>query len=93
LRIPRNAAQTAAREGLPVVMPADGLYRALLASGVRQAGQPPVSAEQASALTDWLGDASLAQQSSALLQAGVRVPQEAVTVTALASDRGWLNGL
>jgi hypothetical protein len=37
------------------------------------------------ALTDWYADGSLAQQSSALLEAGVRVPQEALTLTALRS--------
>jgi hypothetical protein len=93
LRIPRNAAQTAATEGLPVVAPAHTLYRSLLASNVRQGGQPPVPAEQRAALTDWLADGSLAQQCSALLEAGVRVPQEALTLTALRSDRNWLHDL
>lgn len=93
LRIPRNAAQTAALEGLPAVVPAHELYRRVLATDVRQSGQPPVPVEQASALTVWLGDASLVQQCSTLLEAGVRVPQEALTLTALSSDRGWLNDL
>jgi hypothetical protein len=93
LRIPRNAAETATREGLPAVTPAHRLYRSLFASGVRHGGQPPVPAAQASALAQWLGDASLTGQASALLQAGVRVAQEAVTLTALSRDRTWLNGL
>lgn len=93
LRIPRNAAQTAALEGLPEVTPAYALYRSLLATGVRQSGQPPVPAEQTPALTGWIGDARLKQQCSALLEAGVRVPQEALTLTALNADRGWLNDL
>jgi hypothetical protein len=93
LRIPRNAAQTATREGLPAVAPALGLYRALLASTVRQDGQPPLTPEQASPLTTWLGDPALTAPAAALLQAGARVPQEALTLTALSSDRGWLNDL
>lgn len=93
LRIPRNAAQTAAREDLPEVAPAHGLYRALLATAVRQGGQSPVPPDQACDLTYWLADEILAEQSSDLLRAGVRVPQEALTVTALSSDRRWLTGL
>ncbi|MDO3395059.1 DUF2220 family protein [Nocardioides sp. SOB44] len=93
LRIPRNAAETAAREDLPEVAPAHGLYRALLATAVRQGGQPPVPPDQAPNLTDWLADEILAEQSSDLLQAGIRVPQEALTLTALRSDRSWLHGL
>lgn len=93
LRIPRNAAQTATREDLPEVVPAHCLYRALFATAVRQGGQPPVPPEQAVDLTHWLADATLAEQTSELLRAGVRVPQEALNLTVLSADRGWLNGL
>ncbi|MGL5861847.1 MAG: Wadjet anti-phage system protein JetD domain-containing protein [Phycicoccus sp.] len=93
LRIPRNAARTAAREGQPDVTPAHALYRSLLATGVRQGGQPAVPAEQSATLTAWLDEPFIAQECSALLEARMRVPQEALTFTALSSERGWLNDL
>lgn len=93
LRIPRNAAETALRESLPPVAPAHDLYRALLGCTVRQAGQPALSSEQAASLVGWLGDASLEAEASTLLRAGVRVPQEAVSLTELTRDRHWLTTL
>jgi hypothetical protein len=93
LRIPRNAAETAAREGLPAVTPAHGLYRGLLTSSVRQAGQSPVSPDIAGALTRWMADPDLQEQCSILLQTGVRVPQEALSLTLLGADRHWLTRL
>lgn len=53
IRIPRNAAATASREGLPPVLPAYGLYRALLATGVRQSHTAAPSLEQVATLCDW----------------------------------------
>jgi len=93
LRIPRNAALAASREGLPQVTPAHGLYRSLLATNVRQVGQPVVAVEQAHALTDWIDDPKLAEPISTLLQGGARVPQEALTLTALTTERGWIETL
>lgn len=90
LRIPRNAAETAIGESLPRVKPALDLYRTLLMSPVRQDGQAPVSAEQAAALTYWFEDPAVAADASALLVSGVRVPQEALSLTLLSSDRSWL---
>ncbi|MEA5455257.1 DUF2220 family protein [Sinomonas sp. JGH33] len=93
LRIPRNAAETAARERLPPVTPALDLYRALLVSGIRQGGQSPLAPEQTDALIGWLEDATLMLDVAGLLRCGVRVPQEALTLTSLASDRYWLDAL
>lgn len=93
LRIPRNANETAAREGLPPVAPALDLYRALLASGIRQSGQHPLTPEQAEALVGWLQDARLMLDAAGVLRSGIRVPQEALTLTSLARDRSWVNAL
>lgn len=90
LRIPRHAAETAFRENLPAVTPAHDLYRVLLASSVRQGGQPTVPADQAADLAHWLGEVPLIDEASSLLAAGVRVPQEAVTLAALNAERGWI---
>lgn len=49
--------------------------------------------EQASALTEWLHDETLAARATELLMSGTRVPQEAVTLTALTCDHNWLDGL
>lgn len=51
LRIPTNAARTAATENLPPVMPAAGLYRQLLRIGVPQPGQPVLDTVAAAAVT------------------------------------------
>ncbi|RAX46802.1 hypothetical protein DQ354_04660 [Arthrobacter sp. AQ5-06] len=78
---------------LPPVTPALNLYRALLDSGIRQSGQPALTHEQTDPLTGWLEDATLMPNVAGLLRSGVRVPQEALTFTALARDRHWLDGL
>jgi hypothetical protein len=89
MRIPRNAAVTAAREGLPPVMAAAALYGALLKRPVRQAGQTIVPKEQAAVLTSWLGEDAVAETVMTLLTSGIRVPQEALTFSALIDDPRW----
>lgn len=93
LRIPRNAAKTAALERLPPVAPALDLYRALLASGVRQGGQPPLTPEPVEALVGWLEDEKLMLDAAGVLHSGIRVPQEALTLSSLARDRHWMDAL
>lgn len=93
LRIPCSAAETAAREGLPPVAPALDLYRALLGSGIRQGGRPPLTPEQAEALVGWLEDARVMLDAAGLLRSGMRVPQEALTLTSLTRDRYWVDAL
>jgi hypothetical protein len=92
LRIPRNAADTAIRESLPPVTPAVELYRALLATTVRQHGQSLVPADSAGTLSSWLGEPDLVSMVCGLLIAGVRVPQEALSLTALAANRNLIIG-
>lgn len=92
LRIPSSAALTAASEGLPAVRPARALYARLLELGVPQPGQMPVTLERATELADWLGE-SLAGQAAAMLLAGVRLPQEAMSGRVLAADSSWAEDL
>ena len=95
IRIPRNAAATATREGLPPVLAAHGLYRALLSTGVRQPHTGAPSAEQVNALVDWFDSAADAEAAaiggdvSEVLASGMRVAQEALNLTALCGDRAW----
>lgn len=91
LRIPRNAAVTAHRLGIALA-PAYGLYRMLLATGVRQPAKA-IEPEQALLLAAWLGDADLVASVAKLLASGMRVPQEALTGSRLAADRSWLTNL
>ncbi|MDZ5662358.1 DUF2220 family protein [Nocardioides sp. S-58] len=93
LRIPRNASETAVRESLPRVTPAHDLYRALVGSTARQGGQPVLTNEQSDSLVGWLEDRSLMAEAFTLLRSGVRVPQEAVSLTVLTRDRRWLTNL
>ncbi len=93
LRIPRNAAETAVRESLPPVIPAYDLYRALIGSPFRQGGQPVLTEEAAGGAVTWLGNVSLMLESARLLTMGVRIPQEALSLTWLSRDRSWLSSL
>jgi hypothetical protein len=90
LRIPRNAATTALTEGLPPVLPAIGLYRRLLTTGIQQTGQPTLETIPAGELAAWLGDEDLVQRVAQLLTTGQRVPQEALTRTQLQADTAWV---
>ncbi|MCP3785276.1 DUF2220 domain-containing protein [Micromonospora sp. A3M-1-15] len=92
LRIPASAARTAAEERLPAVRPAHGLYHLLLSHGVPQSGQPSVDAKAVGPLVAWLGTEAAAP-AEALLTAGMRIPQEALTGTVLDTDRTWLRDL
>jgi hypothetical protein len=56
---------------------------------VRQGGQPVLSREQANALVEWLKDYPLMSDVADLLTSGIRVPQEAVSLTVLSRNRHW----
>lgn len=92
LRIPANASIVAQAEGLTTVMPASGLYDALLQRGVRQQGQRRLSSEAAVQLVGWL-DQSQQASAAALLTEGTRMAQEAVGLSYLASHDDWLAGI
>ncbi|QSE87853.1 hypothetical protein JWS13_04125 (plasmid) [Rhodococcus pseudokoreensis] len=93
LRIPRSAAATAAREGLPPVLPAYALYQMLLDTDVRQQHRSHVIAPVAAEVAAWLDRPQLVSDVTALLGAAVRIPQEALTATTLVQQRTWLDGL
>jgi hypothetical protein len=95
LRIPTNACATARTEGLPPLLPAVTLYRQLLASRVRQGGQPQVEDAACQAVTNWLASTGTADSSRVarevvqLLRDGQRVPQEALGSRELISNGKW----
>ncbi|HEV8279933.1 MAG TPA: hypothetical protein VGQ26_30175 [Streptosporangiaceae bacterium] len=95
LRIPANACTTARTEGLPPLLPAVTLYRQLLATQVRQGGQPPVDEAARQPLTGWLASAGtadstqVASEVSQLFHDGQRVPQEALGSRELISNGRW----
>lgn len=78
--IPQRAAVTAERFGIRVPEPLVEQWQ-LLVDLAPEHGQPatPVPAEVASELCAWFGSGSLAKDIQRLLEAGVRVPQEALT--------------
>lgn len=85
LRFPRSADRAARGVGLPEVRPAESLYRALLAQSIRgvdasQRGKPDLDG-----LVAWL-PSSLRAPARQILQAGERIPQEAVSLSILASS-------
>jgi hypothetical protein len=90
LRIPANASATAAAEGLPPVLPADGLYARLLESGIPQPGQPVPDDSAIADAISWLASGhnssptASAATAEALLRAGRRIPQEALGIRQLA---------
>jgi hypothetical protein len=95
LRIPANACATVRAEGLPPLLPAVTLYRQLLATQVRQDGQPQVDEAARQPLTDWLATAGtadssqLASEVAQLLRDGQRIPQEAPGSRELIGNEGW----
>jgi hypothetical protein len=88
LAIPANAAVIAARDGLPPVVPATGLYELLFAVGRPQPGQPQLSAGDAHERTAWLGP-DLARRAEILLRDGTRLAQESVRAEHLRTGRIW----
>ena len=88
LRIPAAAAVTASAGGLPPVLPAVGLYDALLSIGRPQPGQRKVPAGSASVLCDWLDERHRAD-AEAVLSAGQRMAQEAVGLAYLLRQVAW----
>ena len=108
LRIPVNAADTAASEDLIEVLPAIVLYRLLADTGVTQALQQPLDSGLATELVSWMRsdkDATtphgvhadvaccLPHWAAQLLIAGQRAPQEAVGTRLLAAHPGWTSSL
>ncbi|MEJ8280530.1 hypothetical protein [Pseudonocardia spirodelae] len=87
LRIPARASELAVAEGLPPVLPATGLYRALLAHG-----RPAASSSVDAGGVAWL-DPGLRGPVRDLFAAGTRLAQEAVGTTVLAADGVWRDGL
>ena len=92
LRIPASASIIAQSEGLNPVMPASGLYRALLERGIRQQGQRRLLLEAADKLGSWL-DPTLRMAAATLLTEGARMAQEAVGLSYLTSHNDWLLGV
>jgi hypothetical protein len=91
LRIPAAASAIAEQHGLPAVVPAVGLYVALLAHG-RPAEARRVPAERARAAVAWL-DERHRDPACALLVGGRRLAQEAVGLGVLLGEVGWRAGL
>jgi hypothetical protein len=84
--IPQRAAVTAERFNLPAPDPYSELWQ-LLVDLAAEHGQPanPVPTEVAAELAAWFGATELAKDVQRLLEAGVRVPQEALTADRLGS--------
>ena len=92
LRAPANAAALAASVGLPLVRPADGLYRVMFRQGTPQPGQRKLPAEAAAYLARWLGPDQRGQ-ATRLLVTGERLAQEAVGLSSLSRHDDWLEDL
>jgi hypothetical protein len=92
LRIPANAAAMAARERLPPVRPAHGLYDALLRRMRPGRAPRPLAAATATELAVWLGP-SHRKAVEDLLTSGRRAAQEAVTRDYLTTHDDWLTDL
>ena len=90
LRIPANASTIAQSEGLAPVVPASGLYHALLQRDVRQQGQRRLLPEAADKLVSWL-DPTQRTAAATLLTEGARMAQEAVGLSYLTSRDDWLH--
>lgn len=91
LSIPARAGAAAADDGLPEVLPAEGLYQVML-SRPPQDGGPPPGGQRAETLTSWLPE-SLRDAAAALLTAGHRIPQEATGRRLLHGTGQWRAGL
>jgi len=89
LRIPARAAQTATAAGLPAVRPAAPLYERLLQRNRSRPAKRAYPPEEAVALAAWLPGPQR-DRAAALLVAGRRLPQEAVTFEDLAELDAWL---
>jgi hypothetical protein len=92
LRVPMSAATLAHNEGLPAVTPATGLYAALLRRGVPQPGQRKLTPDAAAGLVSWL-DPEHRSAAERLLVGGSRMAQEAVGLSCLSRQNGWLESL
>ncbi|MDQ2838304.1 MAG: DUF2220 family protein [Actinomycetota bacterium] len=92
LRIPANAHTLAARDNLPPIRPAIGLYDALLRLGRPAAGQRRLTDTTATEVTVWL-DAQHRAAAAAHLTGGTRLAQEAVGLAHLLRHDDWLADL
>jgi hypothetical protein len=88
LQIPASAAALAAREHLPVIQPAIGLYEAMFRYARPQPGQARLAAATAKAIVAWLPPHLQDRAASHLLH-GTRLAQEEVGITELTSDDRW----
>ncbi|MEV6829271.1 Wadjet anti-phage system protein JetD domain-containing protein [Amycolatopsis sp. NPDC051102] len=88
LQIPANAAAVAAREHLPAVKPAIGLYAAMFRYARPQPGQARLAAATAHAVAAWL-PLDLQNRAAEHLIRGTRLAQEEVGITELIADHGW----
>lgn len=83
--IPQRAATTADRFGIPSPAPYVELWQSLVElAGEHGQAANPVPTEVAAELCAWFSDANLAKHVQRLLEAGVRVPQEALTAERVA---------
>jgi hypothetical protein len=92
LHIPASASLTAQGAGLPAVLPAAGLYSAMLDRGKPQPGQRRVAADTAASLVAWLNPAHR-ERASGLLSGGHRLAQEWVGLSYLRRSDDWLRGI
>lgn len=92
LRTPTHAAALAQREHLPPVLPAIGLYDALLRLADPQPGQRRVAEATAAQLTAWLAPEHR-DLAASVLAGGQRLAQEAVGLAYLLRTWEWLTDL
>ncbi|MFE5564828.1 Wadjet anti-phage system protein JetD domain-containing protein [Amycolatopsis japonica] len=92
LQIPAGAAALAARENLPEIQPATGLYEAMFHHARPQAGQTRLAETTAHTLTAWL-PAHLRSGAASHLTGGTRLAQEEVGFTELTAGGEWRSGL
>lgn len=87
LAIPQRAVVAAIAAGVPAPTPHEGLW-SVLVDAAEECGQrvPAVPAEVAAELCAWFDGSSVGEEVRRLLENGVRVPQEALTVQRLRAN-------
>ncbi|MFC3453066.1 Wadjet anti-phage system protein JetD domain-containing protein [Amycolatopsis speibonae] len=92
LQIPAGAAALAARENLPEIRPATGLYEAMFHHARPQPGQARLAETKAHILAAWL-PAPLRSSAAGHLTGGTRLAQEEVGFTELTAGDEWRSDL